>query len=96
MGKVLSRPKAAQRLSIIGRTSHEVLADYADAVELVTPLAMPRVVASDPDDVMVVATAVAAGAELLVSGDRDLLTLGRHERIRFVSPSEALQFLSLT
>lgn len=96
LGKVLSRPKTAQRLLIIGRASHEVLADYADAVELVTPLATPRVVASDPDDDMVVATAVAAGAELLVSGDRDLLMLGRHESIRIVSPSEAFQYLRLT
>ncbi len=96
LGRVLSRPKVAQRLLIISRTSHEVLADYADAVELVTPLATPPVVVSDPDDDMVIATAVAAGAELLVSSDRDLLALGRHQSIRIVSPAAAFQFLRPT
>ena len=46
LGEVLSRPKFVNRLTLIGRAPHEVLRDYADAVELVTPLAAPPVVAA--------------------------------------------------
>lgn len=37
------------------------------------------------------AAAVAARAELVVSGDRDLLSIGSHQDIAIVSPAEALR-----
>jgi predicted nucleic acid-binding protein len=67
-----------------------VLADYVDSVDLATPRAVPPVVGSDPDDDQIVAAAVAADADLLVSGDRHLLSLASHRRIRIVTPAEAL------
>lgn len=45
------------------------------------------------DDDHVIAAAVAAGADLLVSGDRHLLGLKSHQNIRIVSPAEAIQRL---
>ncbi|HEY2617854.1 MAG TPA: hypothetical protein VGI78_10985 [Acetobacteraceae bacterium] len=48
LGEVLARPVFSRRLALIDRAPHEVLADYIDAVELVTPLTVPRVVADDP------------------------------------------------
>lgn len=90
LGEVLNRPTSAKRLAFIGRAAHEVLADYIDAVELVTPLSTPRVIAADPDDDQVIAAAVAAEADLLVSGDRHLLALGSHRGICIVTPAEAV------
>jgi len=75
LGEVLNRPVSARRLALIGRAAHEVLADYYDAVEVVTPLSAPPVVAADADDDHVIAAAVAASADLLISGDRHVLTL---------------------
>ena len=43
----------------------------------------------DPDD-HVIATAVAARADLLVTGDRHLLDLGAHEAIRIIDPRRFL------
>lgn len=61
-------------------------------MELVEPAAVPRVVPTDPDDdqVIAAAVAVAAQAELSVSGDRDLLALGGYEEIVICPPAEAL------
>lgn len=95
LGEVLNRPSPSQRLSLIGRAAHEVLAEYIDAVDLVTPLSVPSVVAADSDDDHVIAAAVAAGADLLVSGDRHLLGLKSHRNIRIVNPAEAIQLLGV-
>jgi putative PIN family toxin of toxin-antitoxin system len=84
LAEVLARPKAAKRLALIGRSLQVVLADYTLAADVVTALSTPSVVADDADD-HVIAAAVAAQANLIVSGDRHLLTLGRHRNIRFVS-----------
>lgn len=42
---------------------------------------------------MIVATAVAAGADCLVTGDRHLLALGRYGGIRIVTPRQLLDLL---
>ncbi len=95
LGQVLGRQVATRRLALIRRAAHEVLGDYIDAVELVTVTDVPRVVAADPDDDWGIATAVAAGADLLVSGDSDLLTLGAHQGVRIVAAAKAIDMLRL-
>lgn len=94
LAETLTRPFATKRFSHIGRAAHEVLADYIDAVELVIPLSVPRVVTADIDDDQVIAAAVAAQADLVITGDRDLLTLGTHGEIRVATPAEALRLLA--
>jgi putative PIN family toxin of toxin-antitoxin system len=49
------------------------------------------IVSRDPDD-DAIATAVAAGADCLVTGDQALLDLGAHEGITIVSPSGFWEF----
>jgi putative PIN family toxin of toxin-antitoxin system len=94
LAEILVRLAPAKRLAIIGRTARQVLADYVDVADLVTPLAVPSVIAADPDDDHVIAAAVAAEADLIVSGDRHLLALGTHQSIRIVTPAEALATIS--
>jgi len=50
-------------------------------------------VVRDPDDDMVVACALAAGADYLVSRDKDLLSLGEHEGVAMISPEAFLSVL---
>jgi putative PIN family toxin of toxin-antitoxin system len=57
-----------------------------------TPLASP--VSRDADDDQVLAAAVAAGAALIVTGDQDLIVIGRYDGIDIVSPREFLSRLS--
>jgi uncharacterized protein len=88
---VLTRPSATKRLAIIGRTARDVLADYVEAVEIVEPEHVPRVVPDDADDDQVIAAALAAGADSIVSGDADLLSMGSHDGIPIITAAQAAQ-----
>ncbi|MBS1226585.1 MAG: PilT protein domain protein [Candidatus Aminicenantes bacterium] len=50
-----------------------------------TPAPAARLV-RDPDDDLILACATAARAEILVTGDKDLLDVGRHRHTRIVDP----------
>jgi putative PIN family toxin of toxin-antitoxin system len=92
LADVLTRPSATKRLGLIGKTAREVLADYVEAIELVEPASVPRVVVGDVDDDQVIAAAIAARADLIVSGDRKhLLPLGSHQGIDIIDAAEALR-----
>lgn len=92
--EILLRPSPAKRLSLIRLSAGQVLAKYIETVDLVAPIATPRVVRDDIDDDHVIAAAVAAQADFIVSGDRHLLTLGIHHGIRIITAAEALQTVS--
>ncbi|MFN9792798.1 MAG: putative toxin-antitoxin system toxin component, PIN family [Pseudomonadota bacterium] len=95
LADVLTRPSATKRLALIGRSAREVLADYVEAIELVEPASVPRVVLGDVDDDQVIAASVAARADLIVSGDRKhLLPLGSHQGIDIVDAAEAVRRIS--
>lgn len=95
LAEVLTRPAAAKRLMLIGRSAQQVLTDYIEAIDLVSPVSTPPVIPADADDDHVIAAAVAAQADLLVSGDRHLLTIISHQGIRIVTPAEAIRRLNL-
>ena len=87
---VITRPSFTQRLNSIGKTVRQVLADYIEIVELVEPLEVPRIV-RDPDDDHVLACALAAKAQIIVSGDKDLLDLTEYQSISILTTADALQ-----
>lgn len=51
------------------------------------------VVVRDPDDDMIVACALAAGADYLVTRDKDLLALGRYRHVAMITPEAFLHVL---
>ena len=53
-------------------------------------------ITGDPADNVVLAVCHEAGAELLVTGDRELLALESHHSVRIVPPREFLTILSDT
>jgi len=87
--EVISRPAFVKQLGLIGKSAHEVLADYLEVVELVEPIEIPRIV-RDPDDDHVLACALTAKANLIVSGDKDLLDLHQHQGIPIITAADAL------
>jgi uncharacterized protein len=61
--------------------------------EVVESLPTVRAVERDPDDDVIVACAVAANADYIVSRDKDLLDLGEYQGIKIVSPEHFIQIL---
>ena len=54
----------------------------------VVPTDLPARVCRDPSDIPVLGTAVAAGASVLVTVDKDLLALGEFQSIAIIKPGE--------
>lgn len=61
--------------------------------EIVTPASLDERVCRDKDDDVVLATAVAGRAAIIVSGDDDLLVLKKFRGIRILSPRQLLELL---
>lgn len=92
LAQTLRYQKFAQRIARSGTTAIALIAQYTALVTLVSPTQVPRVIENDTDDDQVIAAAVTAQADLIVSGDRKhLLPLGSHAGIAIVTPAEALR-----
>ena len=94
LADVLTRASLSHRFTQLGKSANEVLDDYVAVIALADPRSVPRVVPTDSDDDQVVACALAAQADLIVSGDRDLLDLKQYRGMPIVTPAAALQRLT--
>ncbi len=91
---VLSRGHLAARLVEQRSSVEEAIALYGELAIRVSPLNTPRVVPGDADDDHVVAAAVAARADLIVSGDKaHLIPLSSIDGISIVSPAQAVSLV---
>jgi len=88
---VLVRAKFAQQLIKRGLVVSDVFDGYAALVTMTVPASIAPTIARDPTDDRVLACALAAGADLIVSGDAHLLDLKRFHGIDIVTPVEALR-----
>lgn len=88
---VLAREKFAKQLARRGLTVGDVFDGYATLVLIVTPAVIAPTVISDPADDQVLAAALAAQADLIVSGDTHLLDLKSFMGISTVSAAMAVE-----
>ena len=94
LAHTLGYAKFATRINGFGTSVQALVTQYAAIVSLVAPPAVPRVVANESDDDHVIAAAVAAHAELIVTGDRKhLLPVGIHQGIAIVTAREVVDRL---
>ncbi len=92
---ILARSKFEKKLAASRLTIGQIVDRYAELAALVQPAAIAPTVLDDPDDDQVLACAMAARAELIVSGDRrHLLPIGAFEGMPIVPPAEALRIIS--
>ncbi len=74
---------------------HDYIRWLLTQAEMVPDPSAPRVVLTDPKDDPIVAAAVAAKADYLITGDRrDLLPIGEHRGVRIISPRAFLAMLA--
>jgi len=67
--------------------------EVRELTEVIAPPPLEQPVCRDPDDDAVLALGVAANVDLIVSGDKDLLTLKSFQGIAIVTPAEALRLI---
>jgi uncharacterized protein len=61
---------------------------FGKVATTIVPADLPANVCRDPNDIPVLGTAVAAGASVLVTVDKDLLALGEFREIAIIKPGE--------
>jgi uncharacterized protein len=86
--RVLSYPK----LQTVVGDADELIKLLALAEIVVTPTETVTI-SRDPDDDRLIEGALEADADVIVSGDQDLLTLGRIGHIQILTPRQFLEYL---
>ena len=93
--KHLSATKFQPMIRRIGRTKDQLFADYVKGCLVVQLAALSSPICRDPGDDVVIATALAGGADIVVSGDQDLLTIIKYQSVEFLSAADLLTRLGL-
>ena len=87
---VMNRPKFQVILARSNIDLERTLGELRRMAEIIDPQPLPAPVSRDPSDDAVLALAVALQADLIITGDADLLTLGSHAVIPIIGPAEAI------
>jgi putative PIN family toxin of toxin-antitoxin system len=91
LAAVLRRPKFSVRLAQAHTSVEELVIGYAALAITVRSKPIAPVIQNDPDDDKVLACAVTANAEIVVSGDDHLLELNAYEGIKIMTVSQLLE-----
>ncbi len=91
---VLARDKFAQQLAARQITLETLTEQYRAAAEIVEPAEVPTGVVRNPKDEIVLACAVGGQADVIVSSDKDLLTLVSYKGIAILTTEQFLHRLS--
>ncbi len=89
LAEVLQCKKLAKQVQATGLTAAQMLRNYQKLATTVTARRLAQQVSRDADDDAVLACALAAQADLIVSGDDDLLVLKQFQGIRIVTAAQA-------
>lgn len=84
----------SKKFAMAGKDAEENIAVVRESSSLIDIPGTLRVVMDDPDDDKFVETALVAGAQWLVSGDKHLLRLGDYRGIKVISARAFLDMLA--
>ena len=90
LAEVVSRRKFRSILLRSKADPQRMLRELRRLAEIVEGAPLTKPASRDPDDDAVLAVATTAGADIIVSGDDDLLTLVSYNGIPIVDPAAAL------
>lgn len=86
--------KLIQKFHHSSEEAQEAIDLLRSQVEIVRPGPLESRVCRDPDDDMILATAITGAAECIVTGDNDLIVLSRYRNITILRPAEFAEFES--
>jgi putative PIN family toxin of toxin-antitoxin system len=86
----LRYPKFTKRLAAYETSAQTLTTHYSSLVTLATPAAILPTITHDPDDDAILACALSAQADLIVSGDAHLLNLKQFQRMPIVTVAQAI------
>ena len=87
---ILGRHKFDKKIAASMLSIDPIVDRHAELAVLVRPAAVPRI-APDPNDDVVIGTALAAKADWIITGDRPLLSVAEYEGVRIIGVSDAVQ-----
>ena len=91
---VIGRAKFDAILARSTTSREQTLTELRLCAEVIEPPPLALPVCRDPDDDAVLALALAAQADLIVSGDDDLLALKQYQGIPILAPAQALRLIA--
>lgn len=94
LARILQRAKFSKAISATGSSAEDLVMGYAELATLVTPMPISPAILRDPDDDHVLACALTAGADLIVSGDKHLLEIKSYQNIPIITAAEAVKSLT--
>ena len=89
--RILKRAKFAKVIAASGLGIEGLVLGYAELALIVEPLPILPTIIADPDDDHVLACALAAQADLIVSGDKHLLDLGTFQNIEIITAAKYME-----
>ena len=94
LSKVLLYPRIAKVLEKNGIREKDVLRVISADSKMVEPKLKLTVINEDVEDNKILECAFAAGADIIVSGDRHLLRLGKFKKTRILTPREFFDYIA--
>jgi len=91
---ILGRAKFARKLAAAQLSVDQLVERYTLLTTVIHPAVIAPTILDDPDDDQVLACALAAKAEIIVSGDRHLLDLKEYQGVRIVTVAEAVRAIN--
>lgn len=87
---ILGRPKFEKKIAASTFSVDQLVDRYSELAAVVRPTPIPPT-APDPDDDIVIGTALAAKADAIVTGDRPLLSVAFYQGVRIIGVNEAVR-----
>lgn len=81
------------KIKLPNKEINDIIKFLKNEVQLVIPVELPDDICRDKKDIPIIGTALAGKAEVIITGDRDLLVLNTFRKIMFLSPREFWNYL---